>query len=489
MELRDYLRVLSKYWILITALALSGIALAAGASILMTPKYQASTQLYVSVRGDGQAVGELAQGSTLARQSVSTYAAIATTESVLGPVIEELQLDTTVGELASQVEARAPENQSIVTITVTDSDPSRTGDIANAVGKSLKSVVEEELEASTIKGNPSLVSLNTVQSATMPTSSVSPRVALNIAFGGLLGLVVGVGLAALRFTLDTRIHSLQDIEQMTDKPVLGGITFDDSAAKRPLIVHSDPRSPRAESFRTLRTNIEFLAVNAKSDHRGRSFIVSSAGPGEGKSTTSANLALSLAETGSRVLLIDGDLRMPAIARYMAIEGGVGLTDILIGKAEISDVLQRWGQDELYIIPSGKIPPNPSELLGSRAMDELMEMVIDYFDYVIIDAPPVLLVTDAAVLSKRTNGVLLVAASGSTRRQALGGAVQSLGVAGGNIAGIIVTMLPVKGPDSYAYGAYGAYGTYEASEETRLSTGDEPVDFGVQQDRIGRRVER
>lgn len=489
MELRDYLRVLRKYWILITALALVGVALGAGASIFATPKYQASTQLYVSVRGDGAAVGELAQGSTLARQSVSTYAAIATTESVLGPVIDELRLETSAAALASQVEAKAPENQSIVTVTVTDSDPNRTASIANAVGKSLKTVVEEELEASATRGNPSLVSLNTVQPANLPSSPVSPRVPLNIALGGLLGLAAGIGIAALRYTLDTRIHSLQDIEQLTEMPVLGGITYDETAEKRPLIVHSNPRSPRAEAFRTLRTNVEFLAVNAIDEHRGRSFVVSSAGPGEGKSTTSANLALALAETGSRVLLVDGDLRMPAIARYMGIEGGVGLTDVLIGRAEVSDVLQRWGQDELYVIPSGKIPPNPSELLGSRAMDELIEMVIDHFDYVIIDAPPILLVTDAAVLSKRTNGALLVAASGSTRKQALAGAVQSLGIAGGIIAGIIVTMLPTKGPDSYAYGAYGAYGAYAAQDGTNTSRESDEFILGLPQNRIGRRVER
>ncbi|MHA6967276.1 tyrosine-protein kinase domain-containing protein [Glutamicibacter bergerei] len=485
MELRDYLRIFHKYWILITAFVLIGISMGGGASIFMTPRYEASTQLYVSVRGEGQGIVDLAQGSVVARQSVATYAAIATTESVLGPVIDDLNLDVSSGALASQIQASAPSSQSLINLTATGTDPQQTADVANAVGKSLKRVVETELEASTVKGDPSLVSLNVVQSAFAPSSPFSPRVPLNIFLGAALGLAFGVGIAILRFILDTRIHSLHDVELVTDAPMLGGITYDSDASKRPLIVHSDPRSPRAESFRTLRTNLQFLAVSDSDQKHAHTFVISSAGAGEGKSTTSANLALALAETGSRVLLIDADLRMPAIAKYMGIEGAVGLTDILIGKVEVADVLQRWGRDELYVLPSGKIPPNPSELLGSRAMDELLEVAGEYFDFVIIDSPPILLVTDAAVVGKRTNGVLLVAASASTRKQSLAGAVNSLQAAGGALRGIVMTMLPTKGPDSYAYGAYGAYGAYTGDQlpDREQFTAEEPLNLRA------RRVER
>lgn len=492
MELRDYLRILHKYWILIVATTLVGMAAGAGASILMSPKYEATTQLYVSVRGEGQAIGDLAQGSTIARQSVSTYAAIATTESVLGPVVDQLDLELTPSALSASIQADAPANQSLVSLTVTAEDPTQAAQIANAVGQSLKSVVEEDLEASTVKGDPSLVSLNTVQSATVPGAPVSPRVPLNIALGILIGLAIGIAAAILRSVLDNRIHSMNDISQATDAPLLGGIIYDPEATKRPLIVQVEPRSPRAESFRTLRTNLQFLAVSDLDEQRGRSFVISSAGPGEGKSTTAANLALVLAENGSRVALIDGDLRLPGIARYMGIEGGVGLTDVLIGQAEVADVIQRWGRNDLYVIPSGKLPPNPSELLGSRAMDELLTMLGEHFDYVIVDAPPLLLVTDAAVLSKFTSGALLIAASGSTRKQALTSAVDSLDSAGGKVLGVVITMLPTKGPDSYAYGAYGAYGTYGSYEgdnqADKTSTKREPVP-SMPEGRIGRRGQR
>lgn len=489
MELRDYLRILHKYWVQIVATTLLGIIIGAVVSIAATPKYEASTQIYVSVRGDGQGVGELAQGSTLARQSVSTYAAIATTESVLGPVIKKLNLPQSPGALTAQIQATAPANQSLVSVTVTGEDPKLTAQIANEVGKSLKTVVEEELEASTTRDEPSLVSLNTVQPATEPSVPVSPRIPLNLALGTLLGLAIGVGIAVLRAVLDTRIHSLQDIEQLTDAPVLGGISYDADSPKRPLIVQAEPHSPGAEAFRTLRTNLEFLAVSNQDHSRARTFVVSSAGPGEGKSTTATNLALALAETGSKVVLIDGDLRLPGIAHYMGIEGGTGLTDLLIGNVEVSDVLQQWGKDSLYVLPSGKVPPNPSELLGSKAMDELLTLLGGLFDYIIIDAPPLLLVTDAAVLSQHASGVLLVAASGATRKQSLAGALDTLETAGGKALGVIVTMLPLKGPDSYAYGAYGAYGSYGRTDAKQANAMAGEVAGSIAPGPIGRRSER
>ena len=476
MELRDYVRILHKNWVLIVAVTLLGICAAAGASILMTPKYEANTQLYVSVRSESQASGDLVQGSNFARQSVQSYVNIVGTDLVLGPVIEKLGLDDSVAELSDRVAANSPLNTSLVNITVTGADPVEVADIANAIGASFSHIVQDQLEVPEGEEATSPVKLTTVQPAEVPDGPISPRVTLNIALGMLVGIAVGLGIAVLRTVLDTRIHSLHDIEQVSDAPMLGGITFDSDAKQRPLIVHADPRNPRAESFRTLRTNLQFLAVNDGSEQdgtRGRSYVVSSAGPGEGKSTTTANLAIALAETGARVALIDGDLRLPRVATYMGIEGGAGLTDVLIGRAEVSDVLQRWGSGQLFVLPSGKVPPNPSELLGSKAMDTLLATMHEHFDYVLIDAPPLLLVTDAAVIGKRTNGTLLVAASGATHKQGLSAAVRTLESAGGNLRGFIVTMLPTKGPDSYGYGAYGAYGAYGQVGSTTPAETDTP----------------
>ncbi|CAI7623176.1 unnamed protein product [Penicillium discolor] len=425
-------------------LLLIGVLAGAAYALAQPPRYVASTQLYVSVRSEGAATGDLVQGTTFARQMVTTYVDVIGTELVLQPVIDELGLDTTVTGLASQVTATTPLNTVTINITATDTDPERTAQIANQTAISFAAAVQNTLEKPTAEGATSPVSITVTDPATAPTAPSSPNVPLLILLGGLLGLGAGAAIAVLRQILDVRIHTLHDLEQITDRPMLGGIAFDPEAQKRPLIVHADPRSPRSESFRTLRTNLQFLRV----DSGPRAMVVSSSGPGEGKSTTTANLAIALAETGVRVALIDGDLRLPRIADYMGIEGGV----------DVADALQKWGPNQL-----GPVPPNPSELLGSSAMDQMLSSMTEYFDYILIDAPPLLPVTDAAVIGKKTSGVILVAASGKTKKQELAGAIRTLETAGVAMLGTVVTMLPTKGPDSYGYGAY-TYGATTTIEQ-------------------------
>ena len=459
MELRDYVRILHKNWILLMILLVLGLVGGAGYALLQAPKYVSSTQLYVSVRTEGAATGDLVQGTTFARQMVTSYVDVVDTALVLDPVIEKLGLDTTVAGLAPRVSATTPLNTVLIDIAVTDGDPEQAAAIANAVAESFAAVVQSTLEQPTAEDASSPVTVTVTEPAVAPAAASSPNVRMLILLGGLLGLALGVGVAMLRTVLDNRIHTLHDLEDITDRPMLGGIAFDPEAQKRPLIVHADPRSPRAESFRTLRTNLTFLDVEGGA----RVFVVSSAGPGEGKSTTTANLAIALAETGARVALIDGDLRLPRVADYMGLEGGVGLTDVLIGRVDVADALQKWGQNELYVLTAGRVPPNPAELLGSAAMTQMLGPLGEYFDYVLIDAPPLLLVTDAAVLGKKTRGVILVAASGKTKKQELTGAVRSLATAGVELLGTVVTMLPTKGPDSYGYGAY-TYGAKHIAEQ-------------------------
>lgn len=455
MELRDYLRILHRNWILILALTILGGAGAFGYSLIQTPSYEANTQLYVSVRSDSSGVSELAQGTSFARQAVVSFVDVVDSAVVLDRVINDLDLDETAQQLASRIDASSPTNSVIIAIRVSDTNAEQAAAIANSVGSNFADVVVNRLEKP--EGDTaSLVRVETIEPALVPISPASPHTPVNIVLGIAIGLALGLAIAVLRSILDTRIHSLHDIEATTEAPVLGGIALDPDAKKRPLIVHADPRNPRAESFRSLRTNLQFVDVDGSS----RSFVVSSAGPGEGKSTTTANLAIALAETGARVALVDGDLRLPRVADYMGLEGGVGLTDVLIGRAELVDVLQQWGTGKLFVLPSGRTPPNPSELLGSQAMQRTLGALEDAFDYVLVDAPPLLLVTDAAVVSRFTSGVLMVAASGTTKKPQLTAAVEKLDAIGSRLFGVIVTMLPAKGPDSYGYGAY----SYTAMED-------------------------
>ncbi|MCU1424833.1 MAG: chromosome partitioning protein [Microbacteriaceae bacterium] len=459
MELRDYIRVLRKYWILVVTCTLVGVAGGAAATLIATPRYEASTELFVSVQGAGEtSSGDLVQGSSAAQQKVRSYVLIANSPRVLDPVIEKLDLDTTAAQLASRVTASSPVNTVVIEIAVNDTDAVTAANIANAVGASFIDVVVNELE-SVDNGTTSLVKMQSIEPAVVPSAPYSPRTTINLLLGMLAGLAAGLGAAILRTVLDTRIHGAHDVEAITDRPILGGISFDPDAKARPLIVHADPRNPRAESFRTLRTNLQFVNL----DNGPRAFVVTSSLPGEAKTTTTANLAIALAETGARVAIIDGDLRLPRLAEYMDIEGGAGLTDVLIGRAELADVLQRWGKGQLFVLPAGRIPPNPSELLGSSAMVALLDTLNANFDYVLVDAPPLLPVTDAAILSRLTAGAIVVSAAGRTKRTELTAALTSLEHIGSKVVGVIMTMLPTKGPDSYGYGSYGAY--YGGAEQS------------------------
>jgi capsular exopolysaccharide synthesis family protein len=254
----------------------------------------------------------------------------------------------------------------------------------------------------------------------------------------------------LREALDTKVRSERDVEAITEATILGGIAYDARTPDNPLVVRDDPRSPRAESFRTLRTNLQFLSIGSET----RSFVLTSSIPGEGKSTTAANLAMVIALSGQRVVIVDADLRKPKLAEYLGLEGGAGLTDVLIGRADVADVLQRWGETNLYVLPAGKIPPNPSELLGSTAMINLISFLERSFDLVLFDAPPLLPVTDAAILAKNTSGAVLMVAAGRVHKNQLRGATVALANVGARVAGLVMTMLPTKGPDSYGYGRYG-----------------------------------
>ena len=472
MELTDYIRVLRKNWLIIVIATLLGVGTAAGYSLTRTPLYESSSTIFVSTQ-TSTSLSDLQQGNNYTQARVATYTNLVTQPIVLNPVIAELGLNTTASSLAGRVQASGIANTSLITINVTDADPIAAANIANAIGASLASTVAE-IETPT--GQTSPVELTRTRDALPALKPSSPNVLQNLTIGALLGLAIGIGIALLRSIVDARVRTPRDVELVTDTPLIGAIAFDPKAKERPLIVHADPLSPRAESFRTMRTNLQFLDMGGRS-----SFVVTSSVPREGKSTTTINLAIALADAGKRVALIDTDLRKPKVAEYLGIEGGAGLTDVLIGRARVGDVMLPWGHRSMYVLPAGKIPPNPSELLGSKQMETLLSVLERDFDVVLCDAPPLLPVTDGAILAKSTSGAIVIVAAGRTNRHQLGGAVDALGTVGAKIAGVALTMVPTRGPDSYyAYGAgYGyGYGYREQPEKkrgTRRTPGPAPVE--------------
>lgn len=458
-DLYDYVRVLTKHRLIVAASALTGLVVAIGLTALMTPQYESTSTLYVSVRTDSTGgTDELFQGASFAQAAVTSYVDVATTAIVLDEVLAELEHDLSRDDLNTMLSVTSPSGSVLINITATHWDAEVAAEIANTTGAVFIDVVENEIEVAS-QSDTGPVQVRSIEPGPVPEDRTSPNAALNSALGLLLGGAIGIAIALLRGLLDTRIHAVADLEEITTTPVVGRIAFDDEIDKRPLVVHNDPRSPRAEAFRTLRTNLQFLGAGDGS----RVFMVSSAMPGEGKTHVVANLAIVLAESGASVALIEADLRKPRLAQVMGIEGAVGLSDVLINRATVDDVAQPWGVESLLVLPAGQIPPNPSELLGSRAMQELIEEVSASADYVLIDAPPILPVTDAAVLSTYISGTLLVTSVSQTKRQDIELAIESLETVDGPPLGIIVNRLPIKSADvsglmSYKYGDVDETGT-------------------------------
>lgn len=448
MDLRDYLRILRRNWILIAAAALAGLLIGGAVSVLAKPTYTAETQLFVAIQGSGS-IQELQQGNTFGQARVASYVKTVNSPMVLQPAIDSLGLSVTAEELSRRVEASTDLNTVLINISVSDESPVQAAAIAQAIGKSLITGVDT-LEKPSVGGT-SPVTLSVIKPATAPASPASPNTRLNLILGLLVGLALGVLASVLRATLDTRIRGEADLRSVTAAPLLGGISYDQDAEKKPLLTQAGAQSPRAESFRQLRTNLQFANVSDKA----KTVLITSSVPGEGKSTTATNLAIALAQAGQSVCLVDADLRRPMISEYLGLDRSAGLTTALIGRADVNDLLQPWGDDHLYVLASGQIPPNPSELLGSTEMKDLILRLEQVFDTVVIDAPPLLPVTDAAVLSQHVGGVVVVVGSQKLRQQDLEKSIGALEMVGSNILGVVLNRLPAKGPDAYSYGYYGS----------------------------------
>ena len=253
----------------------------------------------------------------------------------------------------------------------------------------------------------------------------------------------------LRELLDVSVGTAEGLAEVSGVPTLGTIALDPDIKSRPLVVGDVAYSPRAEAMRQLRTNLQFIDAA----HPARTVVVTSTRDGEGKSTVSVNLALVVAETGRRVLLIGADLRRPRIGELLGIEGGVGLSNLLAGQRELDEVLQPWGDSGLVVLPCGPIPPNPSELLGGPRMSQLLATCAERFDLVIIDTPPLRPVTDAAVVAANADGAIVVFWHGHTKRNHLQAAVHALNAVNSRVLGCVLNMKPLSRAERRGYATY------------------------------------
>lgn len=446
LDLRDYLRVLRRHWLIVVSLTLAGLLMGGMASVLVKPTYIAETQLFVAIQNSGS-VQELQQGNTFSQARVQSYVKTVATPIVIQPAIDSLGLSATADQLSARVKASTDLNTVLINISVEDESPVQAAAIAQAISTSLIKAVDT-LEKPK-NGGTSPVGLSIIRPAQAPSAAATPNTRLNLLSGLVVGLIVGLGAAVLRSVMDNRIRGEVDLRLVTDAPLLGGIAFGSDAVAKPLLTQIPTQSPRAESFRQLRTNMNFANVSG----HAKSVVVTSSLPGEGKSTTAANLAIALSQAGQKVCLVDADLRRPSIDLYLGLERNAGLTTAIIGAADINDLLQPWGDDNLFVLTAGQLPPNPSELLGSDSMKELIERLEGAFDTVIIDAPPLLPVTDAAVLSQQVGGVVVVVGSQRVRRPELERSLNALNLVGADVLGIVLNRIPTRGPDAYAYDYY------------------------------------
>ena len=529
MELRQYGQLARKWlWLVILCAVVAG-GMAYIVSKKSTPIYQASTKLLVN---QASTASQLSPGYTdilSSQQLARTYANLLADGPVVEGMAQRLGLPTdqgSISRLQRDISVAPIRDTQLLEVKVEGPDPTLIALIANTLPavfidrnqqmqlgrvSGLKTSLEKELASvqddiaraqSGLSSNPdealrqrletSLAQYRTTLSslannynqiriaeaqatnnvviakpAVVPLGPVRPRTMTNVLLAMIVGGMLAVGAAFLVEYLDDTVKSPDDVTRVTGLSTLGAIARlkDAAGTQRQLIAWVQTKAPETEAYRTLRTNIQFSSV----DKPVRTLLVTSSGPGEGKSTTAANLAVVMAQTGQKVILVDTDLRRPVVHKTFGVPNNVGITTALLAgqDVDLAAYVQPTEIENLTVLTSGPIPPNPSELLGSHRMAHVIEQLSQVADLVIFDTPPVLLVTDASVLGRQVDGVLLVADAGGTREQALVQTVGELRKTGVNILGIALNRLDSRSRGYYYYYYYYYY-TDEGGNRRRRS---------------------
>lgn len=442
MDLLGYLRLLRRrWWIILLAVMLSAGA-ALGATQLQHKRYTTATRLLVSGSSSLSAVDEITRRQ-LAQQRAVLFSQIATTTPVA--TAAEQAADKSSGQSVeaanAAISATATGTDPFLTITVTADTPSAAQELANAY----VDVLPKELAK--LDQLPSVVDtlLTVVNPAGLPSTPSEPRPLRNLLIGLSLGVVLGVAAALIRETLDTTLRDSDEVRRLTGATILGAIPREFEDERLPAATR--PHSRRSEAYRQVRTNLEF----AGDDEPPRSFVVTSPGQGEGKSTTVANLALLTSRAGKRVAIVDADLRKPVLASFFNATSEYGLSDVLTGRAELTQVLQRIAGEDIAVLASGPSVARPSELLSSPAMEQLLAQLSAGFDLVIVDSPPVLAITDALLVGKHTDGVIIVCRMRRTTRSGLRRALDAVDRVHARTLGIVInaTVEPIDKRYGYA----------------------------------------
>ncbi len=531
MELRQYINIITKWlWLILLSV---GIAASASylASRAATPLYQTKTTLLVG-QGT-QNLNLSSYDLYIGQQLAQTYAELVKREPVLKGVVESLGLKRNWTTLAGQVSARAVPNTQLIEVFVVDSDRKRAKALADEVAaqlimqsptnpnalspeqaeftKSQLADLQQKIESAQTEGNrlrqeldatssarqiqslnnqialldqrisswqntysqllltqggTSRAALSVLEEATVPAAPISPNTRMNVLLASALGLVLSLAGAFLIEYLDDTIKSPEDAVRATGLPMLGAIArIEGDKYPDKLIAASHPLAPTVEAYRVVRTNIQFSSI----DKPAHTLMITSPNPSEGKSVMLANLAVVMAQSGMKVIIVDTDLRRPVQHRIFGLPNRNGMSDaVLQQNVELNDHLQETGVDNLRLMSSGSLPPNPAELLGSERMLNIIEGLKEISDIVLFDSPPTLVVTDAAILGSRTDGAILVNDSGNTRTAEARRAADELRRLRVNLLGVVLNRVPLGGRGSYYYYNYSYYMAEAGKKPSRAS---------------------
>ncbi len=445
MDLVRQLRLVRRNWWIVLLTLMVSLGVTALVTVRAQPRYLATVTFFVTTPSQG--VTDAYQGSLFLQQRVKSYEELLTSDRLAQSVVTDDQLGLTAEQVQRRITTSTEAGTVLLRASVTDTDQTRALRVTEAVSARFVELVNKV--ETRPDGTPGPIKIEVIGGPRVSPSPVSPQPVRNALIGTLLGLLAGTGLAILRGMADVRLRDAAALRRVTGSPLLGEIPFDPDARTAPLIVGAAATSARAESIRKLRTNLRFVDAHEPA----RVIAVTSALQGEGKTTLSCNLAIALAEAGWRVLLVDADLRRSKIGDYLGIDSAVGLTDVLLGDVHVGDVVQRWGDKSLLVLPSGATPPNPSELLGSKAMADLLLALRESADIVLIDTAPLLAVTDGVVVAVQADGALLISQQGRTARTQVAAAARALGAVSVRLLGCVLNMARMPKAETYQYEAY------------------------------------
>lgn len=438
------------WWICGISALVAGVAVL-GFSLLQTPMYTSTATLYVTAGMDDNAQAAY-QGSLASQKRVTSYVQLAKSDAVLEDALRSSGLPFTIDEAKQSIAASTSPDTVILTLAATTSDPTKSASLVNSVASGLSSYVQG-IETPAGGGSP-LAKITVVSPGTVEDIPVSPRTKRDTAFGVMVGILVGLVLIAVRFRLDAKIRTTEQVEMTVGRTPLTTVPSEEALkSQRPLSFH-DGSSPAAEAYRRLRTNLAFVDI----DSPARIILVSSPRENDGKTTVALNLAAALAETSNRVVVVDADLRLPSVAGRLGLNRDIGLTNYLRGDAPIDVVTQRALDFGFDVVTSGTTPPNPSELLASQKMEAAVDQLAETYDYVIVDAPPVLAVADAIAAAQWTQGLLMVLRADVTTMDEVQVTIDQANGARVNILGFVLNDANVGDVPYYQY-------RYESSDES------------------------